>query len=251
MRYNKIMIVQKISTCNESYTHTGWVYRDMISGVSRLYYVIDGDAYYEEGGKKVKLKKNHLYLTPVKKTFSLYDNPQNQLLHTHSHITTYPPIREFTEIEVIEGSPLADAVALWRKHIHTKDQEYLIHTIQLILSCIHSLEVAHSTVAEQIHDYLDSFDGDFLSMEEMSRALGYTREHLTRLFQASYRTTPKQYLHTRKMNHAMALLLGGAKVQEVAERLGYSSPYAFSKAFKAYYGLSPRQQLQLERKQKE
>ena len=241
------MIVQKISTCNESYTHTGWVYRDISSGFSRLYYVLDGEAYYEEGDRKVRLKKNHLYLTPVKKTFSLYDNPQNQLLHTHSHITTFPPIREFTEIEVTEGSPLADAVALWRKHIHTKDQEYLILTIQHILSCINSLDSAQSTVAEQIHDYLDTFDGGSLSMEEMSRALGYTREHLTRLFQASYRITPKQYLQTRKMNHAMALLLGGAKVQEVAEQLGYSGPYAFSKAFKAYYGLSPRQQLQLER----
>lgn len=65
----------------------------------------------------MRFKKGHLYLTPVKKKFSLYDDPQDQLLHTCSHVFTTPPVSHFTEIEVVEGSLLADAVGYSREHI--------------------------------------------------------------------------------------------------------------------------------------
>ena len=42
---------------SESYTHKNWVYKNVFSGFSRMYYVIDGVAFYEEEGKKTELKK--------------------------------------------------------------------------------------------------------------------------------------------------------------------------------------------------
>lgn len=77
---------------SESYTHDDWVYRDVCVGFSRLYYVIGGEAYYEEEGKVVRLRKNHLYLTPVRRNFTLYENAEDKLLHTYAHITTVPAI---------------------------------------------------------------------------------------------------------------------------------------------------------------
>jgi AraC-like DNA-binding protein len=41
------------------------------------------------------------------------------------------------------------------------------------------------------------------------------------------------------MNAAIAQLADGAKVGEIAENLGYATPYSFSKAFKQHFGLSP------------
>ena len=105
------MIIQNLLWFNESYTHDNWVYKDVCVGFSRLYYILDGEGYYEENGKAIRFKKNHLYLTPVKKPFALYENPKDKLLHTYSHIITVPPVTALTEIEVTEGTPLADAVA--------------------------------------------------------------------------------------------------------------------------------------------
>jgi hypothetical protein len=59
-----------------------------------LYYIIDGEAYYEENGKAVRFKKGHLYLTPVKKCFTLYENPSDKLLHTYSHIIILPSMEK-------------------------------------------------------------------------------------------------------------------------------------------------------------
>lgn len=238
------MMIQNIILANESYTHNNWVYENISVGFSRLYYILDGEAYYKEGEKCVRLQKNHLYLTPVKKPITFYENPQDKLLHTYAHIFTAPAVSEFTEIEVKEGTALADAVALWRKYIHTDDGELLMNVTQLVVSCIDRHAKQQNALCDQIKDYLDGYTKWHLDMEEMSRTLGYTREHVTRSFSLAYGTTPKQYFNVRRMQTALSRLLEGSRVGEVATELQFASPYSFSKAFKAHYGMSPRRYLQ-------
>ena len=237
------MILKNILHSYESYTHENWVYRDVCVGFSRLYYIIDGEAYYEENGQKHRLKKGYLYLTPVKKPFTLYENPEDKLLHTYSHIVTVPPVTEFTEIEVLPDTPLADSVALWRKYIFSEDGEMQAAIIRLLLSCIDRRVAGENGIAERVKEYIDLSDSVKVSMTDISRAVGYSREHITRVFSAAYNMTPRQYINIRKMGAALSDLVNGKKIYEVAESMGFSSQYAFSKAFKKYYGLSPEKYL--------
>ena len=240
--YNRAMItLQDLRLISESYTREPWGGKELASSFSRLYYVLDGEAYYEEGGRRVKLQKHHLYLTPVKQKFGLCDNPRDQLLHTYAHITTLPAITRFTEICVEPDTPLFDAVTLWRRHIHSKDKALQCAIVQLLLSCIEPyLESTPPKLCERIRTQLEHMQGD-LDMHTLSNTLGYTREHLTRAFQEVYHTTPHRYYNARRMERAAERLLQGAQVGLVAEELHFSSAYAFSKAFKKHFGLSPRQ----------
>ncbi len=233
------MIIQNLLLFNESYTHDNWVYKDVFVGFSRLYYILDGEGYYEENGKAIRFKKHHLYLTPVKKSFTLYENPEHKLLHTHAHIITVPPVTAFTEIEVAEGTPLADAVALWRKYTPSGDSDLVAHTIGFLLSRLPKALTQTDSLAQKTRDMLDRFEAKMPDMDTIARQLGYTREHITRNFSNVYHTTPKKYYNQRRMDLALEKLLGGAKVKNVAEELGFSTPYAFSKAFKTHFGLSP------------
>ena len=76
-------------------------------------------------------------------------------------------------------------------------------------------------------------------MATLSRTLGYSREHITRSFLDTYLMTPKQYFNQLRMDTALHQLLQGKKVAEVAENLHFSSPYAFSNAYKLHFGKSP------------
>lgn len=236
------MMIKNLLHSYESYTHKNWEYRDVYVDFSRLYYIIDGEAYYKEGGKAHRFKKGHLYLTPIRKSFDLCENPQNKLLHTYSHIVTLPPVTEFTEIEVIPGTPLYDAVALWRKYIRSEDNELLSSIIGLVLACI-DRPSSENGLCLKLKNLLDALDRPNLDMAEVSRELGYSREHITRVFSTAYHVTPTQYFTARKMNMALSELLSGKQISEVAELMGYSSPYSFSKAFKKYFGLSPQKYL--------
>lgn len=240
--YNKIMLIlQDIRLISESYTREPWGGKELSSSFSRLYYVLGGEAYYEENGRKVRLQKEHLYLTPVKKSFGLSDVPTDQLWHTYAHVTTVPAITRFTEIPVEPHTPLADVVALWRKHIHSKDKAFLHGIVQLLLSCIEPyLEKAQPSLAEQTRLLLDGMT-EPPQMGELSRRLGYTAPHITRSFQEAYHTTPVRYCNARRMERAAERLLQRARVGQVADELGFGSAYAFSKAFKKHFGLSPRE----------
>ena len=241
--YNySVMIIKNIFNSSESYTHKNWEYRNVCVDFSRLYYVIDGEAYYDEGGIKRQFKKGHIYLTPIRKPFDLYENSEDKLLHTYSHIVTFPPVTEFTEIEVIPDTPLADAVALWRKYIHSDDKELLTNIASLVLRCI-DLSQNTDPTPHKIKRHLDGLERSALDMSEVSRELGYSREHITRIFSKTYNVTPTQYFTERKMNFALSELLSGKRISEVSETVGYSSPYAFSKAFKKHFGLSPQKYL--------
>ena len=211
------MIIKNLLLASKDYTHDNWVYRDVNVGFSRLYYIIDGEAYYEEDGRAVRFKKNYLYLTPVKHCFTIYDNPEDKLLHTFCHIVTLPAVTRFTEIEVIPGTPLADAVTLWRKYVKSDNRELISSTIQFLLSQISEQYSQKSTTAEQIKQYLDSLGTPSLDMTTASRELGYSREHITRVFHSVYRITPKQYFNSRRMSIALERLCDGEKVGTVAE----------------------------------
>ena len=218
------MIIQNLLWFNESYTHDNWVYKDVCVGFSRLYYILDGEGYYEENGKAIRFKKHHLYLTPVKKPFTLYENPENKLLHTYSHIITVPPVTALTEIEVTEGTPLADAVALWRKYIPSGDAELITHTISFLLSCLPKALTPNDRLAKKTRDMLDRFEAKTPNMDTISRKLGYTREHITRNFLSVYHTTPKKYYNQRRMNLALE------KPSSSATFLTFAPPISFSKA---------------------
>ena len=238
-------MIKNLYLASESTAPEGWCYHGLCSYFSRLYYILDGDAYYKEAGKTVHLKKNHLYLTPVAQEFDLYHDKNHPLCHTYAHVVTAPAVHDLVELEVAEGTPLADAVALWRRHILTQNKELQISTAQLVVSLIqaHVRQSDPPGIAEQIKEYINGLGTNPFHMKDLSLALGYTREHLTRVFISSFGSTPRQYFNARRMDLAVRKLQDGATIKEVALDLGFSSDHAFSKAFRAHFGLPPQKHL--------
>ena len=238
------MNVKNIFLANESYTHEGWGYRNVHEDFSRLYYIIDGEAYYREKGKEeIRLQKNHLYLTPVRTSIALRENPKDKLNHTFLHIMTDPPVTELVSVEVKAGTLLADAVALLRKHIGIVNAECKRRAVELVLSCMDVKENEVYGAAQRTKAYLDSLPLPDFDMQELSRAVGYSREYLTRSFVSAYGMTPNSYFRKCRMRRALEWLLCGKSVGAVAAQLGYATPYSFSKAFKKYFGMSPEKYL--------
>lgn len=238
------MLVQNLLLADESYTHANWLYRDVNVGFSRMYYIIDGEAYYEENGKKLRFQKNHLYLTPVKKNFTLSENPQNKLLHTYVHINTLPTVDHLIEIPVLPKTPLADGIAMWRKYAKSNDTELILSIVQFILSQLGQQEKKNTDVADLVKSYLDNLSDYTFDMTHLCMKFGYSREYITRKFSEAYHVTPKQYFNRWRMEMALDQLRRGIRIHIVAELLGFSTPYAFSKAFKTHFGLSPEKYLQ-------
>ncbi len=74
----------------------------------------------------------------------------------------------------------------------------------------------------------------------LARAAATSEEHLRRLCQRHYRRSPMAHLTHLRMQRACTLLRSGpAKIEDIAQQVGFSGIYAFSAAFKRWSGLPP------------
>ena len=94
-----------------------------------------------------------------------------------------------------------------------------------------------------LHDVLDYMNNHYLeslSVKELAFRMGMSEKYFIQYFHLQTGTSPKQYLVDKRMKHALLLLADPENsLTYTAASLGYSDQYAFSKAFKNYYGEAP------------
>lgn len=79
------------------------------------------------------------------------------------------------------------------------------------------------------------------TLENLARAVGISRASLANRFRDVLGCTPMDYLARLRIDKGRSLIQDqGATLEEVARTVGYSSAFAFSKAFKRIHGVSPR-----------
>ena len=106
-------------------------------------------------------------------------------------------------------------------------------------------------ICYKIMNYIDTHICTISSLEELSDAIGYNYSYLSDLFKETTGNTVSSYYRGRRLELAMEMLREGRmSITEIAERLGYSSLYAFSRAFKEKFGVSPKQYERTEKDKK-
>ncbi|MCI0498166.1 MAG: AraC family transcriptional regulator [Planctomycetales bacterium] len=90
--------------------------------------------------------------------------------------------------------------------------------------------------------YIDEHFSSLFSPLEVAQACSVNIRYLSRLFKKYGESTPHEYIMRLKLNKAGSLLLTTAlSVREVGYLVGFEDPYHFSRNFKKFHGLSPRQ----------
>src|SRR6218665_103234 len=88
-------------------------------------------------------------------------------------------------------------------------------------------------------EYIDSNYTDSLTIEQIARVAGMSEYHFFRLFKQMMGFTPYQYILSNRLNKASQLLKSDYSVSDVAISMGFPDIFAFSKAFKKHFGISP------------
>lgn len=80
-----------------------------------------------------------------------------------------------------------------------------------------------------------------IKIDALADQIGITRNYLAKSFQKELGVSPQEFLINLRMEKAAALLSNSAiPINEVAAKVGYPDPLAFSKKFKESYGMSPK-----------
>ena len=233
-----------ITSHGEHVTPAVWNYPNITRPVSIIYYVLGGSAFYTVDGIERPFIKDHLYILPANKEFSLREDPSDKFYSTYIHAFTSPEISTVIDIDVKSDQFVFETLKLIRKYAKDKDKDtvYLRHITDMLLSYIFEVLTKNiATLPIKIKSYIDANFIKAFNDNDLSVAFNYSNSYLSKLFREKYNLTPKQYAKQLILKEAVLLLGKGLSVCETAERLEFSSPENFSRFFKGYYGYSPSQ----------
>lgn len=91
----------------------------------------------------------------------------------------------------------------------------------------------------QIMSYINTHITEMQSLSKLSEVFNYNYYYISKLFNKTSGQTLAEYYLSRRMDTAKTMLEQGYSCSMVAEALNYSQIYAFSKAFKKHFGISP------------
>lgn len=88
----------------------------------------------------------------------------------------------------------------------------------------------------------ENIGNEFLSIQLLCDKLGISRSLLFTKFKAWTDQTPNDYILTLRMKHAASLIeKDKANISEIGYKVGFRSANYFSKSFKKYYSMSPKE----------
>ncbi len=93
-------------------------------------------------------------------------------------------------------------------------------------------------IEQQVKDYIDAGQGMTAKLDDLAKQFNYSKYYLERRFQEQYGTGLIAYRNDKRMQLAKTMLQNKT-VSDVADALGFSSIYVFSRAFKNHFGISP------------
>lgn len=97
-------------------------------------------------------------------------------------------------------------------------------------------------LVQQTIDRIELSLGQDIVLEDLARAAGMSFWHFLRVFRTTVGETLKDYIRRRRLTMAAwALLEPGPSVLDIALGAGFDSHEAFTRAFRAQFGCSPRQ----------
>lgn len=229
-----------------------------------LHFVLGGEGNFSQGAYKGALNKGDLFCLYPRKTHQYKTDPDNCLKMFWFAFDGRQSRALLQQIGMNEHSPHISGlisnkvkqliVAFEKKYSNPKETE-MLERISLIYMLFDYLanEAIEKNLIEKINstnwlrksiEYMDIHYAEGISVAEITKYIGLHRSYFTSSFTEKMGISPFQYLLSLKMNKASQMLKKKNKdfsITEIALSLGYSDLYSFSRAFKNYYGISPKE----------
>jgi AraC-like DNA-binding protein len=219
-------------------------------------WLIEGDAEYSWGDTKVAALEGSIILCrPGAADFFQWDR-HRLTRHAFFHFNiarppdgwqNWPLVREPEEGDILQT--MFRHVLTWKEGGDPRQEQM---TVEYMLTAFRTGQRATGDVARpswppaveaacaHIFRRLEANPTSSPDLRELAEVACVTPEHLCRLFKSSLGYSPVQTVRLARLERAAVLLVrSNYTVQQVADLCGFSSPYHFSRAFKARFGLPP------------
>lgn len=152
----------------------------------------------------------------------------NSVIHEETIVNEFLGFIEIFRKEKID-SVIEDCLCYF---INTLIQEYSYDTMQ---------ETEKIQYVQGVCEYIDLHFSEDILLDTLAKCTDISKYHLLRTFVKEKGMTPHEYLDNVRVQNARIMLEQGISSMETAVAVGYYDQSHFSKVFKKYTGLTPRQ----------
>ena len=267
MDYNKNELLSsylsntKVNLSTASYNRCAseWRELDYIPSCSKFYFICEGEGWLKIGNQEFYPKPGQLFLMPegVLQSYSVINANPFLKYWCHFHIVTgdinlfnvinVPFYKDVKNIDYVEGI-FQRIITLYKSTELTSKLQLTSELYSLISYFFDSADenlvsVKTSSRLSQlgyILDYINSHLSEEITIQGISESAYLHPNSLARLFKEHMGILPSQYIHTKRIEKAKALLSStDMLVSEVACMTGFKDQFYFSKYFKTNVGFTP------------
>ena len=203
---------------------------------NRFYYICSGTVTYKG---KLTLKPGFVYLFRSDPDFQVVQSPDDPIDHIYFDFISSG---DFVDRECIEIDPsehprlLAIINALTVDYtMNDMPQDVAESYLNIIFYELRDHFVSNRAYCElttRIFRYIHESSAADLTVTGIADALGINVNHLIRTFKKDTGITPLKYIGLMKSELAISYMRKGLSLEDIAEKLGYSTVSALSVAFK-------------------
>lgn len=125
----------------------------------------------------------------------------------------------------------------------SKNYSELLQNMKELISelCHNVLSAPHTHTIEHVRLYIDEHFTEPLSLDILSGKFGFSICYLSTLFKKTYHVSLNEYIIKKRIQRAEELLITAPNlnIKTIAEIVGYTDSYYFSRIFKSTTGKSP------------
>jgi len=232
-----------------------WNYTDIISPFNRLYFILSGGGTIANEQGSVHLVPGNIYLIPEGTKYSYSCSNSIYKLYLHFNLQIVPGTDVFEELNQCIFMPCS--LDLINRLIYLLDSESLVGLVKFnsIINGLISELMEKATQQYQVNwEYKDygkyvqilSYISDHLfadtKISEVAERMKVSYYSLSRNFKKDTGFGIKEYTDKMLFRKSKQLLLTSTmNITEISEHLHFCDPYYFSRFFKKFEAISPRE----------
>lgn len=237
-------------------SESNWQWRTTIPDYYNLWHVLRGTGWMEVAGRRHLLKAGRAFILGPGQEVRAMHNPNDPI---HNFAAHFRPVARGRARLPVPELPLAHVAVrdtalfedMARQAVRLADagdalagQQAAALVMALVAQVVRDASLPALDPVElrirPIIERLNANPGRHLSVPDMAREAGLSTVQFTRRFRRLTGTSPNLYLVRRRIERASQLIQQSPlKISEIAESLGYSDVFFFSRQFKRILGHPP------------
>lgn len=215
-----------------------------------LFLTLEGDTTFVlKNGKKISALKNTILFVRVSELASIISKTN------HRHCINYwfmahginPPINKVYHLNNIdlekEVAFVSQIINLLDLHVDKKVQYANAKFTCKLLEWIEEIQTSEFDKSDVISEatlYINANIETEINVKNLAKQFGYCEKHIRSIFKTSLGLSPKKFIDSVRLEHSATLLVTtNLTLQEISDKLCFSSVSHFINSFKQKYGVTP------------